>query len=111
MNTNKSHNVELSEKEFQLIEALKQNPEMLDEFTAVTEEFNAEVDNGMDAYEAECHIIKSIQEIGRSMMTKWAKQAQQTAVSDATSTSEIIKNGKKNSTGIAHSEESALKPK
>ena len=101
MNEKKSHNVELSEKEFQLIQALKANPEMLDQITSVTESFNDEVANGMDAYEAECHVIKAISKIGRSMISNWAEQTQDQAVEQATKNSNIIKHGKKNSTGIA----------
>lgn len=111
MKPNKSHNVELSDKEFKLIEALKENPEMLDELTSVTQKFNEDVDNGMDAHEAECHVIKSIQEIGKSMITRWAEKTQDKAVEKATSSADIIKNGKKNSTGIAPSDKSSLKRK
>ncbi len=69
MKQKKSHDVELSDQEFQLIEALKENPEMLDQFTSITQKFNQEVESGMDAHEAERHVIKSIQEVGRSMIS------------------------------------------
>jgi hypothetical protein len=81
--TKKSHDVELSDQEFQLIEALKENPEMLDQFTSITQKFNQEVESGMDAHEAECHVIKSIQELGRSMISKWAQKTQTEAVKEA----------------------------
>lgn len=111
MKPKQSHNVELSDQEFKLIEALKDNPEMLDQFSSITQKFNEEVDAGMDAHEAECHVIKSIQEVGRSMISKWAERTQAQAVSEACSSEEAIKNGKKNSTGIAPSEKSPSKPK
>ncbi len=111
MRTNKSHTVELSDRELQLIESLKENPEMLDQFTSITQKFNAEIENGMDAHEAECHVIKSIKEVGRSMISKWAEKAQLEAVAQACSSEETIKNGKKNSTGIAPSAKSSSKPK
>lgn len=111
MKPNKSHNVELSDKEFKLIEALKENPEMLDQLGSITQKFNEEVESGMDAHEAECHVIKSIQEVGRSMISKWAERTQVEAVSDACSSEDKIKNGKKNFTGIAPSDKSSSKPK
>jgi hypothetical protein len=101
MKQKKSHDVELSDQEFQLIEALKESPEMLDQFTSITQKFNQEVENGMDAHEAECHVIKSIQEVGRSMISKWAQKTQTEAVKEACQSEKIIRNGKKNSTGIA----------
>ncbi|MFT5905594.1 MAG: hypothetical protein ACI9E1_001192, partial [Cryomorphaceae bacterium] len=45
MKQKKSHDVELSDQEFQLIEALKENPEMLDQFTSITQKFNQEVES------------------------------------------------------------------
>ena len=111
MRPKKSHNVELSDQEFQLFEALKGNPEMLDQFASNTQKFNQEVESGMDAHEAECHVIKSIQEVGRSMISKWAERTQDEAVKKACSSEETIKNGKKNSTGIAPSAKSSSKPK
>ena len=101
MNEKKSHNVDLSEEEFQLIQALKANPAMLNQLTSVTEKFNEEVANGMDAYEAECHVIKAISEIGRSMISNRAEQTQEQAVEEATKSANVIKHGKKNSTGTA----------
>ena len=104
MRPKKSHNVELSDQELQLVEALKENPEMLDQFTSITQKFNQEIESGMDAYEAECHVIKSIQEVGRTMISKWAEITQAEAVQQACESEDIIKNGKKNSTGIAPSD-------
>ena len=95
MKPRKSHNLDLSDEEFQLIEALKENPEMLEQFSSITQKFNQEVEGGMDAHQAECHVIKSIQEIGRSMISKWAQRTQTEAVSDACKSDGIIKHGKK----------------
>ncbi len=104
MNPKKSHNVDLSDKEFELFEALKVNPEMLEQLGSITQKFNKEVEGGMDAYEAECHVTESIREIGRSMISNWAERTQDEAVSEACNSAQTIKNGKKNSTGIAPSE-------
>ena len=104
MSPKKSHNVELSDEEFQLIEALKENPEMLEQLASITQKFNHEVESGMDAHEAECHVIKSIQEVGRSMISNWAEKTQTEAVKKACKAEDTIKNGKKNSTGIAPSD-------
>ncbi len=56
---------------------------MLDQFTSITQKFNQEVESGMDAHEAERHVIKSIQEVGRSMISKWAQKTQTEAVKEA----------------------------
>lgn len=104
MKPQNTHNVELSDQELQLIEALKENPEMLEQLSSITQKFNQEVESGMDAHQAECHVIKSIQEVGRSMISKWAEKTQIEAVKDACESENIIKNGKKNSTGIAPSD-------
>ena len=103
MNEKKSHTVDLSEEEFQLIQALKANPEMLNQLTSITAKFNEEVANGMDAYEAECHVIKAIAELGRSMISNWAEQTQEQAVEEVTKDSNVVKHGKKNSIGTAPS--------
>lgn len=105
MKPKESYNVELSDQELQLIESLKENPEMLDQLTSITQKFNQEVESGMDAHQAECHVIESIQEIGKSMISKWAEKTQTEAVKEACESENIIKNGKKNSTGIAPSDE------
>lgn len=94
----------LSDAEFKLVEALQGDPEMIEEFTAATQNLNHEVAHGMDAYQAESHIVKTVQEIGRKMIKKWAQKTQQEAVAEATTARNNIKHGKKNSTGIAPSE-------
>lgn len=103
MSQNKSHTVKLSEAEYKLIEALQGDPEIIEEFTAATQKLNHEVAQGMDAYQAELHIAKTVQEIGRKMIQKWATKTQEEAVKQAASATENIKSGKKNSTGIAPS--------
>ena len=104
MSQDKSHNVNLTDTEFKLIEALQGDPELIEEFTAATQKLNHEVAQGMDAYQAELHIAKTVQEIGRKMIGKWATKTQQEAVEEATDAPDNIKHGKKNSTGIAPSE-------
>ena len=104
MKPTKSHNVEPTDQELQLFEALKNNPEILEQFTAIMQKFNQEVASGMDAYEAECHVIESVQKVGRTMIAKWAENTQIEAVQKACKSEDVIKNGKKNSTGIAPSE-------
>lgn len=105
MSTKKSHNVNLSHQEFKLIEALQGDAEMIEELTAATQKLNSEVADGMDAYQAESHIAKTVQEIGRKMIKKWAEKTQEEAVAEATSSSDTLKHGKKNSTGIQPSGE------
>jgi len=55
----------------------------------------------MNAYQAECHIVKAVQEVGKSMIMQWAQDTQKTAVEKTLTDESMIKRGKKNATGIA----------
>ena len=70
---------------------------MLHELTSITEQFNEEVANGMDSYQAECRVIKAISEIGRSMILNWVEKTQTQAVNEITKGTNVVKHGKKNS--------------
>ena len=111
MNEKKSHQVNLSETEFELFESLKDKPELLEQLTSISKQFSQEVANGMDANEAECHVVKAVGEIGKSMLSSWAESTQDAAVQKAKQSADLIKQGKKNATGIAPSEKSNSKPK
>ena len=74
MNEKKSHQVNLSEAEFEIFESLKDQPAPIEKLISLSKQFNQEVANGMDAYEAECKIVDAISEIGRSMMKDWAEE-------------------------------------
>lgn len=111
MNEKKSHKVTLSEAEHQLFESLKGQPELLERLTSISKRFNQEVADGMDAYEAECHIIEAINQIGREMLSSWAEATQDAAVNEAIQSPDLIKHGKKNATGTAPLAKSNFKPK
>ena len=106
MNTNKSHNVTLTDEQFKLIKALESSPELTSELSTAVEQLNSETENGMDAYQAECKIVELVQKIGKSMVTDWATKTQETAVEQVIQDTKHIKPGKKNATGIAPLEES-----
>lgn len=105
MNPKQSHTVTVTDDQLRLLEAVKNSPVMLENLTRVLDNFNREVEDGMDAYTAESHIVEAVQEIGRSMIGQWAEKEQQVALDEVGKNSDQIKHGKKNSTGIAPSEE------
>lgn len=105
MSTKKSHTVRVTEDQLRLLEAVKDSPALLAKLTGVIDRFNQEVDGGVDAYTAESRIVDAVREIGQSMVGQWAEKAQQTALDQVAKEPGYIKNGKKNSTGTAPSEE------
>lgn len=106
MNTKHTHIVTVTDEQLRLLEAVKNSPAMLENLTRVLDSFNREVEDGMDAFTAESHIVEAVTEIGRSMIGQWAEKEQQVALDEVCKKSDQIKHGKKNSTGIAPSEES-----
>jgi hypothetical protein len=59
----------------------------------------------MDAHQAELNAIESVQKLGKAMMEQWAQRTQNEKIEEAMRDPDLIKNGKKNSTGIAPLEE------
>ena len=104
MSHKKSHTVTVTEDQLRLLKACEDSPALLEKLTGVLNRFNQEVDGGMDAYNAESHIVDAVREIGQSMIGQWADKAQKVALDEAAKEPDLIKNGKKNSTGIAPSE-------
>lgn len=104
MSPKKSHIVTVTEEQLRLLEAVENSPALLEKLTGVLDRFNQEVDGDMDAYAAESRIVDAVREIGQSMVGEWADKAQQAALHEAAKQTGHVKNGKKNSTGIAPSE-------
>jgi len=67
------------------------------------ERFNSEVDGGMDAYDAELLITELTKELGKGLIGDWAEKSQESVIKRDTKFSNIVKNGKKNATGIPSS--------
>jgi hypothetical protein len=105
MSPKKSHTITVTDNQLRLFEAVENDPALLSKLTEVLERFNQEVDSNTDAYTAELRIEEAVNEIAKSMVIQWADKAQQAALGEALKDPDQIKNGKKNSTGTAPSEE------
>lgn len=88
-------------EEQKLLQQLRGNPLLAEQFKAIANKFEQEIANGMDAHQAEAAMIQSLQELGNSMMHQWAKNAQDKIIDESP---ELQKHGKKNSSGIQPSE-------
>ena len=84
-------------EEQRLLQQLRGNPLLAEQFKAIANRFEEEIANGMDAHQAEASMIESLQELGKSMMHQWAQNTQNKLMSQAP---ELQKHSKKNSTGI-----------
>lgn len=89
----------LSETEKSLLLNLRRNPEFANQIFELTAEFQREVDNGMDADEAETMLIESLQKLGSSMMHQWAAKTQSNQIEKLKSAQRLHKHSKKNSDG------------
>jgi hypothetical protein len=93
--------LEPSADEQNLLRILRKNPMMSDQIQAIANHFKQEVSDGMDAHQAEESLIKSLQELGVSMMGQWAQNTQETALEQALQDDpKLHKHSKKNSNGI-----------
>lgn len=95
--TPEQNSFETSPEERKLLQQLRGNPLLGDQLKTITNRFEEEIANGMDAHQAEETMIESLQELGRSMMLQWAHNTQDKLIEQS---SELHKHAKKNSTGI-----------
>ena len=88
-------------EEENLLRALRKNPLMAGQIQVIVSRFEQEVADGMNADEAEASLIKSLQELGVTMMEQWAHNTQKSAL-EKTRQDEPMphKHSKKNSSGI-----------
>lgn len=103
MSTQNDDNIDvtdLSETEQSLLQNLRRNPYFANQIFELTEEFQREVNNGMDADEAETMLIESLQKLGSSMMHQWADKTQLDQIEKLRGEQNLHKHSKKNSDGI-----------
>ena len=98
-NNDKIDITNLSETEKSHLLKLRQNPYFANQIFELTEEFQREVDNGMDADEAETMLIESLQNLGSSMMHQWADKTQSDQIEILRGQQNLHKHSKKNSDG------------
>jgi len=75
--------LEPSTEEQNLLRILRENPMMNDQIVTIANRFEQELGDGMDAHQAEESFIKSLQELGVSMMGQWAQNTQKFALEKA----------------------------
>lgn len=92
-----NQSLNLTENEDQLIQALRNNPLMAEQLSALIGKYQQEIDDGADAHQAEETFIEALQNLGTSMMRQWAESAQQKALQQLDSKHQ--KHSKKNSSG------------
>ena len=96
---------QITEEEIRLLEQLRANPEVAEQFHVIMDRFDREVADGMDAHQAETMVIEEVQQLGRSLLSQWAGRTHKDAIETARQEDpSLIGNGKKNSSGIRPSE-------
>lgn len=107
MSKNESHAKDYSPEEKQLIEAVRENPSLLQTMNGLIQNFNLEVGKGINELEAELMITNITKEIGSRLINDWAHKTEADSINKAQDCSQkTIKRGKKKSTGIPHSDAS-----
>lgn len=97
----------LSEAEIKLHQQLRNNPLMGERLTRIMDRFVCEVDQGLDANQAEMMAIEEVQKLGQTMLKQWADKTKHVATDQAKNDDPGLNgNGKKNSSGIPPSESS-----
>ena len=87
--------------ESQLLERLRANPVVAARLGAIMDRFEAEVDAGMDAHEAEEMVIEELRGLGSSLLDGWAGRTHEATVDAAREADpSLVGHGKKNSAGI-----------
>jgi len=71
--TPKTDSLEATPEDKKILRQLRKNPIMGMQIKTIMQKFQDEIANGMDANEAEASLIESLQELGKSMMSQWAK--------------------------------------
>jgi hypothetical protein len=98
----------VSEDEAKLLEQLRANPLMAEQFGQLMDRFEQEVSSGLDAHQAEEMAIEELQQLGRMMLSQWTDKTHHEAIEQAKHDDpSLVGHGKKNSSGIAPSEGSA----
>lgn len=103
MNENKSQQydqIKLSDQEIENALTLRKNPILANNLEVIIKRFDEEVAQGMDANQAELNAVESVQQLGKAMIEQWAQTTQADIVCETVKNPNLIKDGKKNSTGI-----------
>ena len=101
-------NPELTPEEKALIQSLRDNPIMASGLTDAIKLMKEEIAEGKDAHEAELAVIETVQNLGQRLMTQWAVNTQENALTEFSEKNpRLQKHTKKNSTGIPPSEKSS----
>jgi len=104
MSTNKSHTTEVTQAELELLEAMRTAPALTQQVTDMLKGFEAETNKGMDAYQAELQAVELTRKLGGLLLKQWGEQTQDEQSRQSSLNAELIKHGKKNSTGKAPSD-------
>ncbi len=104
MSTNKSHTTEVSQAELDLLQVMRRAPALTQQVTDMLRSFEAETDKGMDAYQAELQAVELTRKLGGLLLKQWGEQTQDEQSRQSSHNAELIKHGKKNSTGKAPSD-------
>ena len=104
MTTEQPHHTEVSKAELDLLKALRDSPLHTEKLTKIFMSFKQEVDSGIDAYEAELQVVEATRLLGKLMVQQWAVQTEKDQSDLNSKNQDLIKHGKKKSTGIAPSE-------
>ena len=94
---------DLSPNEQELREALRGDPLLAEHLMMMVRDFQRETATGMDAYQAELHVVDATRKLGGLMVTRWAEQTEQSCNEANSLDADMVRHGKKNFTGTAPS--------
>ena len=104
-NADNNQDAFVSDDEAKLLEQLRSNPLMAEQFGQLMDRFEQEISAGIDAHQAEEMAIEELRQLGGTILNQWAEKAHRDAVEQAKHDDpSLVGNGKKNSSGIAPSE-------
>ena len=104
MSIKKAHTTEVSEAELELLETLRVSPILTRQVIETLKDLKHETSNGMDAYQAELHVVEVTRKLGNLLLQQWGEQTQEEQSRQSSLDPNLTKHGKKNSTGKAPSD-------
>ena len=95
-----SRDLQISQADAKLIEQLNDNPIFGAQIRRLSKQLEDEIAAGMDAHEAEEMAIEALNDLGQAIIKQWADSTLEKTLTEAQfSDPELIKSGKKNSSG------------
>ena len=89
-----------TEQEAQLLEALRNNPELFDLFSEVIETYKDDPKQFKDLHAIETYLLGKVRAIGNNALGRWAESLEQEVSAIERAKEGLCKHSKKNSTSL-----------